>query len=120
MRCPPLRWLLLLLPPVLAATLVAGAGGVTNAAPAQLTAKEVNAARKVYVAKCAKCHRFYEPTDYGPADWRVWMDKMGRKSKLSADQTRVLNQYLDLYRAGQWPVKPEQELKPARPGGSVR
>jgi mono/diheme cytochrome c family protein len=79
-----------------------------------LTVDDIAAARKIYVAKCAKCHRFYEPTNYGEADWDRWMEKMATKSKLKEDQAKLLNRYLAAYRAGQLPGKPEQ--RPA-PGG---
>jgi hypothetical protein len=52
------------------------------------------------VAKCAKCHKFYEPKNYSDADWEVWMGKMSRRSKLKADQEEALKRYLDDYRAG--------------------
>jgi len=80
------------------ATLAAAAQPVTAG---QLTLKDAAAARKVYVAKCAKCHKFYEPRDYSDADWGLWMDKMSRKSKLSAEQEALLKRYLNAYRAGQ-------------------
>lgn len=73
----------------------------------ELTAKEIEAARKIYVAKCAKCHRFYEPTDYSDPDWRIWMEKMNKKSKLRAGPSDLLNRYLDAYRAGNLAGKPE-------------
>lgn len=72
-----------------------------------LTPKELAAARKIYLVKCAKCHRFYEPTDYAEPDWRRWMDSMSRKSKLKPPQEKLLNRYLDAYRAGEVP-NPEQ------------
>ena len=72
----------------------------------ELTPKETTAARKIYVAKCAKCHRFYEPTNYAEGDWRLWMGKMDRKSKLKPDQASLLNRYLDSYRAGRLAGKP--------------
>ncbi len=65
-----------------------------------LAPKQAAAPRKVYVAKCAKCHKFYEPRSYGEADWGRWMEKMGRKSKLSAEQAALLQRYLSEYRAG--------------------
>jgi hypothetical protein len=34
----------------------------------ELTPKEVATGRKVYVAKCAKCHKFYEPKRYSEED----------------------------------------------------
>jgi cytochrome c553 len=84
--------------------LMLGAALAVFAQPAfagELTLKERAAARKVYVAKCAKCHKFYEPRNYSEADWGLWMDKMSRKSKLSAEQEALLKRYLNAYRAGQ-------------------
>jgi hypothetical protein len=68
----------------------------------ELTAKDMAAARKIYVAKCAKCHRFYEPKNYSEADWRAWLEKMSQKSKLKTDQAELLTKYLDEYRAGRF------------------
>jgi hypothetical protein len=72
--------------------------GLARAEP--LSLKDAKAARKVYVAKCAKCHRFYDPKKYSDADWSRWIDKMSRKSKLKEDQETLLKSYLDEYRAG--------------------
>ena len=69
----------------------------------ELTPKEVAAGRKVYVAKCAKCHKSYEPKSYNEADWGRWMESMSRKSKLKTDQDKLLRRYLDDYRAGRIP-----------------
>ncbi len=65
-----------------------------------LAPKEIATARQVYVAKCAKCHKFYEPKAYNEADWRRWSELMSRKSKLKPDQADLLWRYLDEYRAG--------------------
>ena len=87
-----------------------GLAAVDPAAGAdELTAKESTAARKIYVAKCAKCHRFYEPTNYSEPDWRVWMEKMDAKSKLKPAPAELLNRYLDAYRAGRLPGKPQDK-----------
>jgi hypothetical protein len=77
------------------------AGGFGAEQPRLLTAKELADARKLYVGKCAKCHKFYEPRKYTDADWRTWMDSMSRKSKLKPNQEELLNRYLDAYRSGQ-------------------
>jgi cytochrome c553 len=69
----------------------------------ELTVKETDAAKKIYVAKCAKCHKFYEPKKYSEPDWGKWMDKMSVKSKLKTDQDKLLRRYLDEYRAGRIP-----------------
>jgi cytochrome c553 len=86
----------------------------------ELTAKEITAARKIYVAKCSKCHRFYEPTNYAEPDWRIWMEKMNQKSKLKGEQTNSLTRYLDAYRAGRLPGKPEDDPKTTNRSGAVR
>ena len=69
----------------------------------ELTPKEVAAGRKVYVAKCAKCHKFYEPKSYTDADWGRWMASMSRKAKLKPEDDTLLRRHLDEYRAGRIP-----------------
>lgn len=63
-----------------------------------LSAPERDSARKLYIAKCARCHKFYAPDHYSERDWRGWMDKMSRKAKLKPEQKELLLQFLDLYR----------------------
>lgn len=71
---------------------------VLPAGIAGLSEIEINNARKLYVAKCAKCHRFYDPADYSLAVWNSWMDKMSRKSKLEPGQEELLSRYLGAFR----------------------
>ncbi len=56
---------------------------------------EPSAARKLYVAKCAKCHKFYDPTKYSDEEWHEWMVKMSKKSKLTLEQSEILSRYID-------------------------
>lgn len=91
--------------PLLGCILIASA--VAQAAAGADQPGKFAVARKIYVAKCAKCHQFYEPTHYSEPDWQRWMEKMARKSKLKPEQAGVLGRYLDAYRAGQLPGKPE-------------
>jgi cytochrome c553 len=84
-----------------------------------LTTEEQKAARNLYVAKCAKCHRFYDPKVYSYPDWQTWLEKMNKKSKLKGDPASLLTRYLDAYRAGQLPGKPQDKPKSA-PGGTAR
>lgn len=86
--------------PLLAAR-AEGAGG------GGLSPRELSAARSLYVAKCAKCHKFHEPRGYSEGEWRSWMEKMNRKSRLKPDQAALLNRYLDDYRGGRLPGRPE-------------
>jgi fibrillarin-like rRNA methylase len=66
----------------------------SGAAPSQV-ADETTAARKLYIAKCAKCHKFYDPAKYSDEEWRKWMAKMSKKSKLTAEQSDMLSKYVD-------------------------
>ena len=85
----------------------------------ELAVKEITAAQKLYVAKCAKCHKFYEPMNYSEADWGKWMEKMSVKSKLKGEQAGLLARYLDAYRAGRLAGKPQDKPKstPSGAGG---
>ena len=58
-------------------------------------------ARKLYIAKCAKCHKFYDPAIYSDSEWQMWMVKMGKKSKLTPEQTELLSNYIEqTFRSG--------------------
>lgn len=87
--------------PVIA--LAALAGLLMPAGAADLSPKELAAARKLNLVKCSKCHKIYEPKDYTLADWDVWMEKMARKSRLKSQQSVLLNQYFALQRTGEIP-----------------
>ncbi len=69
-------------------------------APARdLSSQEIKEARKLYIAKCAKCHKLHDPLQYSDADWAGWMKKMTRKARLTPKQEELLSGYLDLKRA---------------------
>jgi hypothetical protein len=55
---------------------------------------ENSVGHRLYVAKCAKCHKFYEPAKYSEADWNMWMTKMSKKAKLKPDQQEELTRYI--------------------------
>lgn len=88
------------MPRLLAALLATACG---SAVATSLTPPEIAQARKLYVAKCAKCHKFYEPKKYSENEWQRWMDSMSKKSKLKPSQSELLRQYLEEYRAGTIP-----------------
>jgi cytochrome c553 len=71
-----------------------------SAGAEELSAGEIKIAKKLYVAKCAKCHKFYDPAKYSETEWRKWMDKMSRKAKLKPDQKEILSKYLETFRNG--------------------
>jgi len=64
-----------------------------------LTTKELQTAKHIYDSKCVRCHRPYEPRDYPEEEWRLWMTKMSKKARLKPNQEKLLNRYLDAYRA---------------------
>ncbi len=74
------------------------AAGLVVAGTTPLTPDERAAAQKLYQSKCARCHRFHDPSDYTDKEWLVWMDKMSRKARLKPDQKELLSRYLDTFR----------------------
>src|SRR5258708_34071250 len=83
---------LLSLIPLLGIALASCAGPTR---PAAGPIDETSAARKLYVAKCAKCHKFYDPAKYSDEEWHKWMAKMSKKSKLTPDQSERLPRNID-------------------------
>ena len=69
--------------------------GCTTPASAKEPVNEKAGARKLYVAKCAKCHKFYDPANYSDHEWKIWMKKMSRKARLKPMQEEMLSQYID-------------------------
>ncbi len=55
--------------------------------------------RKLYVAKCGRCHELYDPAKYSREEWAEWLRKMQRKSRLDTNQIAALQDYADAARA---------------------
>ena len=53
------------------------------------------ATRKLYLNRCAKCHKLYDPARYSDPQWSKWMDKMSRKAKLQPEQKEALSRYIE-------------------------
>jgi cytochrome c5 len=68
------------------------------ASAAGLRPQEVSDANSLYVAKCARCHRFYNPAEYSESEWRGWMTRMSRKARLKPEQQEILSRYLEAFR----------------------
>lgn len=81
-------------------TSVAALVAIGAARAAELSEREVADARKLYNAKCAKCHKFYDPAKYSEEEWHMWMFKMSKKAKLKPAQADLLGRYLEAYRNG--------------------
>ena len=65
---------------------------------AELSTGDWKDARKLYNAKCAKCHKFYDPAKYNDEEWQSWMRKMSKKAKLKEAQSELLGRYLETFR----------------------
>jgi hypothetical protein len=65
---------------------------------AGLSPNDITQGAKLHIAKCARCHKFYDPAAYSDADWHLWMHKMAKKAKLTPDQEAVLSRYLEAFR----------------------
>jgi hypothetical protein len=60
---------------------------------------EKNRAEKLYKMKCAKCHKFYDPSGYSDREWDEWMVKMKKKARLNSTQYESLLRYTQDMRA---------------------
>jgi len=63
-----------------------------------VTDEQIAVARKLYIAKCTSCHKYYPPSQYSEPEWETWMRKMNRKARLKSDEAETLREYLDLFR----------------------
>ena len=61
-------------------------------------ADDMSAGKKLYTAKCARCHKFYDPTAYDEGKWIEWLGKMKLKAKLNDEQYAKLSSYLQSVR----------------------
>ena len=77
-----------------------------GAGAAELAPREIRDAQKLYNIKCAKCHKFYEPSAYNDTEWADWMTKMSRKSRLKREQEQLLTRFLETVRAGKTNAAP--------------
>jgi mono/diheme cytochrome c family protein len=61
-------------------------------------ADDMAAGKKLYTAKCARCHKFYDPTAYDDSKWNEWLGKMKQKARLNDEQYTKLSSYLQSLR----------------------
>src|SRR5262245_29492695 len=76
------------------------------------TPEELDAGKKIYTGKCAKCHKLRDPNKYDQVAWDKWMDKMKKKAKLTDEQFQQLTEYTQTLRA-------EKKDAPAKPAATV-
>lgn len=75
--------------------------GSSPSSGGELSPVELKAARKIYVGKCAKCHKLHDPAKYTDEKWDEWMGKMTKKSKLRPEQAELLARYIAAGKSGQ-------------------
>ena len=80
------------------AIMPAPAEAAVAAAHAGMATADIARAADLYPLKCAKCHKFYDPSAYSDNEWSVWMTKMSKKSRLEPDEAEVLARYLNASR----------------------
>ena len=68
------------------------------AAPPAFCAAELGEAKKLYLTKCSKCHKLYDPAGYDDISWDGWMVKMKKKSHLNDGQYEKIRSYLETLR----------------------
>ncbi len=66
----------------------------SQAAAEELSPQALASGRTLYVTKCARCHRLYEPGAYTRQEWEYWMKKMRRKAWLNEPSYNQLLRYL--------------------------
>lgn len=50
--------------------------------------------RSLYVSKCTACHRAYEPEIHTTPEWKIILDEMGSKAKLTTEEKETILNYL--------------------------
>jgi mono/diheme cytochrome c family protein len=77
---------------ILVSFLVGGLATVTA------RAADLDAGKKLYTGKCARCHKLRDPNQYDEAEWDKWMVKMKKKAKLTDEQSQQLAEYIKTVR----------------------
>lgn len=68
---------------------------------ADLAPDDFAAAKKIYTSKCARCHKFYEPSQYNDQEWSLWMNKMRKKARLNPKDYGLVLQFTEQMRKGE-------------------
>ncbi len=66
--------------------------------PALADEKALAFGKKLYLVKCAKCHKLYDPQRYDDEAWAKWMGKMKNKAHLDDENYRQITDYLNTIR----------------------
>jgi mono/diheme cytochrome c family protein len=63
--------------------------------------------KRLYISKCARCHKLYDPSAYNDVEWDLWMKKMRKKTRLKTDPYNRLSRYLETLRREARPSRPQ-------------
>ena len=56
--------------------------------------EELLEGREIYINKCGACHSLIIPEKYNANDWNKWVEIMGPKAKMSAEEMNIVVKYL--------------------------
>ena len=70
------------------------AAAAVSAAGAAEQAPAVPPGKKLYEAKCLRCHKDLDPTIYEDMTWKRWLWKMKDKARLDNEEYGDLSDYL--------------------------
>ena len=74
----------------------------TSSAPAKtavstiskLTPEQMQAGSTLYAAKCQRCHKLHETTEYNASKWDRMITAMAPKAKLTEEETGTIRSYI--------------------------
>ena len=72
-------------------------GQVYAETPEEARLRQIKA---LYLMKCSKCHRLYDPKEYEDTAWADWMVKMKKKARLNDEQYEKIARYAESLRKG--------------------
>lgn len=61
-------------------------GLVVSQAAGDISGKQLAKDRRVYLVRCARCHKAYNPADFETETWNRWMRKMRKKARVKSDE----------------------------------
>lgn len=69
--------------------------------PVPTTTDMAVSGKKIFEAKCGRCHALKNPSDYTSQEWRPIMNRMADKAKLTTDEkTQVLTYVMQEAKSG--------------------
>jgi mono/diheme cytochrome c family protein len=66
--------------------------------------------RDLVLTRCGRCHRQYEPREYGPAKWGGILSLHGQRASLRREQVEDLTAYFRA--AARWELAPSDRAAP--------